>query len=147
MKYKKYYDLKKAQQDEFDKFTQGKIFFAFNDQQFLEGLASVGLKKQDTDKLSRIRGGGFILKSEKANYQKLKEKFSKEFEEHMKDYDFAKNAFNCELADHEFIYTYDALPALYALNLTIEELQKNNMLLKAFDDAKKEYLKWHEEHN
>lgn len=147
MKYNKYYDLKKAQQDEFNNFIKGKIFFAFNDQQFLEGLKSVGLKQQDTDKLSQIRGGGFILKSEEVNYKKLRRKFDEEFKEHMKDYDFAKNAFNCELADHEFIYTYDALPTLYALNLTIEELQKNKMLLKAFNDAKKEYLKWHEEHD
>lgn len=52
-----YLTLKAETKKELDAFP---MQFAFNMRQFEEGMKSLGLTKDDTDKVYRLGGGGFI---------------------------------------------------------------------------------------
>lgn len=54
----------------------------------------------------------------------------------MKIYDFAKNAFKSELANHEYCYTMDPYDAINALEYTSDEINNNPLLHKALNAAK-----------
>lgn len=145
MLYKTYSTWQKLRQKSYDEFQKGNIFYAYNDEQFNEGMKSVGLNPEDTDKIYRLFPGAYILRSKSKEYHKLANKMEAEFKENMQNFDFAKDAFACELADHEYIVTYDFTDALEALGLTLDEVIKNPMLSKALTEARDEYIKWHEE--
>lgn len=146
MKYKNYIEMQKDHEKRYNEFQKGRIFYAYSDEQFNEGMKSVGLKENETDKIYRLFSGVYILRSESKAYHKLADDMDKEKQEHMQDFEFAKSAFTDELANHEYIYTYELDDTLNALGLTIEEVNKNPILKKALKEAREEYLKWHEEH-
>ena len=47
----KYAELMNKQEKEFNDFANKHMFFAFNQKQFDEGMAKLGLKPTDTDKV------------------------------------------------------------------------------------------------
>lgn len=75
-------------------------------------------------------------------------KIYEEFKENLKNDNFLQSAFEYELANHEYIITYDVSDALRALGITLEEYQKNNrykeIMKKAIENYKKdmELLGW-----
>ncbi|HCT0310951.1 TPA: hypothetical protein LQN95_002486 [Staphylococcus pseudintermedius] len=68
-----------------------------------------------------------------------------EFQKLMQSDEFAFNAFKYELANHEFVITYDYEDALDALELEYSEL--DSRLLDLLKKAKEQYLKEFEEYN
>ena len=57
----RYADLKQRQQQEFGTFP---MQYAFSNQQFAEGMAALGLKPADTDKIYKAPGGGIYRRED-----------------------------------------------------------------------------------
>ena len=124
-----YKELKEKHQKVMNEFP---IFFAFSDEQFAKGMEKFGLSINDTDKLLSIGYGGYIKKSDRDAFRKMGADAREEIKEAMKDYAFALSAFKYELSNNEFCITGDPTDTLDSLNLTMEEVEKDAVLNKAF---------------
>lgn len=120
---KNYNELKKQHADELNSFEG--IFFAFSNEQFAEGMKKVGLKPEETNKLFKLTGGGFILKSRSKVFSDMFERHKAEMKELRKNKKELLNSIVAELANHEYCITYDVTDALEALGLKQENVPKD----------------------
>ena len=127
-----YTEQKKRHSDEFGAFTG--IFFAFNNEQFKEGLVKV--ENKEGEKVVSIGSGGYIRKDRVDDYIALCERHKNERQELKKDEKKLVEALVYELGNHEFCYTGDPLDAVEALGFTMETVPK-----KALDKAIKRQRK------
>ena len=111
------------------------IFFAFNDEQFNEGMKSLGLKPDDYDKILRIDGGGFILKATRDKFHECFLSSNDELQSLLQDDAFLLDALKYELCNHEYCITYNYTDALETLNLTFEDLSNRKNGLKILKQA------------
>jgi hypothetical protein len=128
----KYTELKSRHQKEVDAFPFG---FAFNQSQFNEMMEKWGLTPDDTDKIYKIGGGGYVRKSDS---DAMEEMFASHEEEHkaaMQDDEYLYQMFNYELANHEYGYTQDLTDTLEALGLTIDEINADPRMADALKRA------------
>lgn len=95
MNYKEYKD---ARQGEFNSLP---VFFAFNNEQFKEGMEKYGLTENDTDKIYSLGAGGYFLKKDKPLIDAYFNK-KDELPDLMKDKTFAEDAFYYEMCNHEY---------------------------------------------
>lgn len=145
MEYKSYRAMRAAQQKAVSDFLNKYAFFAFSNEQFSEGLRKFNLSEssEDLSKLSRIYGGGYMLKDHTAEFAALLDRNAEEFSSRCNDPEtgarFLYSAFREELANHEYSYTGDPSDALGALGMTLEGLQddpdKIEILRKAAADC------------
>lgn len=130
--------LKEKRQTEVNSFPMA---FAFSDQQFEEGMRSLGLKPTDTDKVYDIGGGGFIRRTDSAALHEMFERHEKEMKEAITadttGEGFILDMFNYELANHEYVITYDITDTLEALGLTVDDINNNPLLAKGLELARK----------
>lgn len=134
----KYSEFKNNQQKEVNKFSEKYIFFAFNEKQFHKGMASLGLKPSDTDKVYKDVAGGFVLKSKNQEYKNLIEKLDKEKQEYLSNKENLFNALVYELNNHEYCITCDATDAVESLGLDIEDIDRevlNKACLKSSENS------------
>lgn len=135
----KYAELKNKLQKEFDAFPFG---FAFSNEQFEKMKEELGVK--DNSELISIGPGGFIRKTDEKALDELingKEKRMKEaIASDPTGEGFIKDMFLYELANHEYCITYELDDTLYALDLTLEEIEKDPRLKLGLQLAKNEYL-------
>lgn len=129
-----YIELKQRHDKEFSEFKH--IFFAFNKEQFQEGLIKIGLKENELNKLVSIGLGGYVLKSEIKTFENMLYRQNKERKELKNSHKKLLEALIYELINHEYIITYDVAPALEALNLNIADIP-DNILKKACKEAVK----------
>ena len=145
MKENLYEIMKEKHQKEFDEFP---VAFAFSDEQFKEGMKKLGLNENDIDKVCSIGNGGFIKKTDAKAFNEMFKRFDKEMKKAIENdkngTGFIKDMFYYELGNHEYIYTYELEETIDALDLTMEEIEKNENLRKGLQLARKEYL---EEYN
>lgn len=137
-----YRKLKQQHQQEVNDFP---MFFAFNQNQFDEGMKKLGLEPHETDKIYSLKGtGGFYRKSDA---QALRDMFSRHAQE--KEAAIAADTtgsgyiyqmFVYELANHEYCITYDLEPTLDACGLTLEEVNSNPALFAGLKKATADYL-------
>ena len=136
----KYLELKQRQQKEVNEFPFG---FAFSNEQFKDMMKKFGLKEKDTDKIYSIGAGGYIRKTDSEAMHDMFKRHRKEIENEIKnDKDgtgFIYEMFRYELSNHEYCVTYDIEPTLDALGLTLEEINKNQKLVKGLKKALDEY--------
>ena len=136
----KYQELNNKQQEEFNKFP---CFFAFSQEQFKEGMVSLGLNPSDTDKIYRSAGSMFYKKSDSALLKEMTDKFEKEINSAIENdktgEGFIKDMFDYELANHEYGYTRSLDQTLEALDLTLEDIEKNKKLKHGLELALKKY--------
>lgn len=132
-----YKALKEKHQQEINDFP---MFFAFNQQQFVEGMAKLGLKPEDTDKIYKLgHTGGFYRKTDAMDLIELFNRHAQEEKDAIAadttgdGYIF--QMFNYELANHEYGYTRDPEPTLDAVGLTMEEIEANPALLHGWKKA------------
>jgi hypothetical protein len=111
-------ELKAKHSKEFGEFDG--IFWAFNEEQFLEGMNKVGLEPDQTSMLLRLPGGGFMLKSRREAFSALCARHEAERKELKRDKSRLLDALIYELNNHEYTYTNDPTQALESLGLTQE---------------------------
>jgi hypothetical protein len=128
----KYIQLKDKQQEEINNFP---CFFAFSEEQFNGGLKKLKTTKEN---IGGIGFGGFIRKEDKKSYLDMLKNHNKEMEQARKDDLFLYEMFYYELANHEFIITYDYTDTLNCLGLKYEDL--NERQINILEKAKTEYL-------
>lgn len=134
----KYNEMKERHQKLIDELP---LKFAFSDEQFEKAMIELGLTKEDTDKVVGIGGGGFCLPETADKLIEYYKQFEKEEAKAFKDDDFLRSAFEYELANHEYIITYELEDTLRALNISKEEYNKNERYKKIMKEAIKNYEK------
>ena len=133
----RYAELRKRQQEEFNKLPLG---FAFSNKQFEEMMHRWGLDpEKDTDKLYRIPGGGFIQKKDHALLHETTERHQAELQAAI-DADktgegFIYEMFLYELDNREYGYTGDTEEALDALGYTADEVLGDPRLKRGIEKA------------
>lgn len=132
----RYADLKQHQQQEFGTFP---MQYAFSNQQFAEGMAALGLKPADTDKIYKVPGGGFYRREDGSRLKTMMDRFDQELHEAVagdKTGDgFIYEMFLYELNVHEYGYTMDTEDTLDALGYTVEEVLGNPRLKRGIEKA------------
>lgn len=143
LKYKNYSEMKETHQKMIDNLP---LKFAFNDEQFERAMQELGLTKDDTDKVVGIGGGGFCLPEVANKLVECYKIFNEEEQQAFKNDEFLQSAFEYELANHEYIITYDIYDTLRALNISMKEYQENerfqNVMKKAVEKYKKDMEKY-----
>lgn len=131
-----YKRLKEEHQKEVNNFP---FIFAFNNEQLFEGMAKLGLKPEETDKICSIGAGGYLRKSDadamRAMFKRHRDEINEQIEADTTGDGFIKDMFFTELVNHEFSFTEDATDALQALGLTIDEIYNKPNLLNGFELA------------
>ncbi len=135
----KYIEYKNRKHAEFDKLP---MKVAFGNKQFEQMMKEWGLttSKEDLTKIHQLGAGCYCLKKDTHLFEEHFQRTQKELEEFLKDDDNLKSAFKYEFANHECGYTYTPQDALPPLNLTYEEVEKNERLNRVFNEAWCEYL-------
>lgn len=139
----KYQELKKKHENRINKFDA--LFFAFSNEQLKEGMEKLNLTPDQTNKIYSIGAGGYILKTRSKEFNNIFETNSKELEEAMLNKDFLIDAFNYELSNHEFCYTYEIDEALSVFGLNENELTE--LQKEAMKEAIKLQYKWMNEND
>ena len=137
----RYADLKQRQQQEFGTFP---MQYAFSNQQFAEGMAALGLKPADTDKIYRVPGGGFYRREDGSRLKTMMDRFDQELHEAVagdKTGDgFIYEMFLYELENYEYGCTMDLSETLDALGYTPEDIQADPRLSHGLERARLEIL-------
>lgn len=131
----KYNELKNQHSTELNSFEG--VFFAFNNEQFAEGIKKIGLAPDDTSKIYSIGSGGYILKTRSQAFSEMFRRHEMEMKELKKDQKNLLDALVYELNNHEYNYTGDIEPALDALGLKEDEIDPT-ILKKARTIASRE---------
>ncbi|WP_336784109.1 DUF7659 family protein [Paenibacillus illinoisensis] len=133
-----YTELKNKHQKEVNEFPIG---VAFDDKQFAEAMEKLGFTSDDNDKVYSIGAGVFIRRTDSEAFGEMFKRHAKEREEAIANdatgEGYIYEMFAYELANHEYGYTYDAEPALDALDLTLEQVNADPRLKTAFNKAKR----------
>lgn len=136
----KYLELKEKQRKEVNEFPFG---FAFGNQQFKEMMKKFGLEETDTDKIYSIGAGGYIKKTDAEAMHNMFKRHRQEIEDEIiNDKDgtgFIYSMFRYELSNHEYCITHNIKPALEALGLTLDEINKKDNLQKGLRKALDDY--------
>jgi len=117
-------EIKKAREEAVTKaITDNKVFFAFNNQQFTEGLKKIQL--QEGDKIRSIGAGGYIPKSMYNNFTDTIDKIDADYKVAIKNNKLRYKEIIYELYNHECFYTGDIQDCLDALgeDYTDKEVQ------------------------
>lgn len=148
-----YKEYREARQQEFNDLP---IMFAFNMEQFAEGMEKLGLTVDDQDKVCSIGAGGFMRKDDLP----LLRAWSGEdkLDDLMADYEFAKDAIYYEMCNHEYAINWqadwDVMSCFGNVKYTDDaddlrqyqdSLQWSETQRRAYADARREYFKAAEE--
>ena len=116
-------------------FQELPIFWAYNNEQFTEGMESIGLTMSDTDKLNNIGHGGYIQKTNWYKIEKLTNKHDLEFKKALVPHktndiktSFAYEMFLHELENHEYCISGSTEDTLEAIGLKLSDIEKNPFL-------------------
>lgn len=137
----RYADLKQRQQQEFGTFP---MQYAFSNQQFAEGMAALGLKPADTDKIYKVPGGGFYRREDGSRLKTMMDRFDQELHKAVagdKTGDgFIYEMFLYELENYEYGCTMDLSETMDALGYTPEDIQADPRLSHGLERARLEIL-------
>lgn len=137
----KYKEYKLKVQKIYGKFPK---FYALDDEQFFEGMESLGLGRDKEEKIVAVGGGAYILKEDMQKFKEMFNNFDKELDnlikEDTKGKGFIKDMFEYELNNHEYSYTRDISDTLISLGLTIDDIIENKALANGLKLAINEIL-------
>lgn len=135
-----YLEFKNQCKKELDNFPK---FFAFSKEQFDTGMKKLGLKPDETNKLVRIYGSGFIRKKDLQKFNSMIDTHNKMHEFYIANdktgKGYIKDMFSYELANHEFGYTRDLSETLNACCLSRKDIEENFNLKNGLNLALKDY--------
>lgn len=137
-----YKEMMKKHEERVNKFKYK--FFAFNEEQFKEGMNKIGLNENDTDKIVSIGLGGYVLKSKIEDFENIFKNNDKELRKALKEdatgTGFIKEMFLYNMWNIEYIYCMDDERLLKYCNLTLEEYNNNIAFQNGYKLAKKQYF-------
>ena len=135
-----YKNIRDRQQKEYNEFSKDKVFYAFNEKQFNEGLKKLKANKKE---LVQFISGGFIKKTDLKDLKELLKGHSQEIEDYITldktGNEFIYQMFKYELRNHEYNITHDLEDTLKSLNITGEEIELKENLKQGLLKAIKEY--------
>lgn len=136
----KYKQMKDRHQKEFNEFP---MIFAFSKKQLSEGMKKLGLEPTDFDKIYKYSDtGGFFRKTDAQKLQDMIKRQDKELSESILVNDeFALEAFEYELINHEYPVTLNEDDALLSLGLEMRNIKDDKRLCRLLNKAKKNALK------
>ena len=133
-----------AQQRRMNEFVSKYAFFAFDENQFNEGLEKLGITPGAEGALVRIPGGGYVLADKAQDFRDLLKSFRQERADAIRDTEtgaqFAYDMFRASLNDSEYSYSEDAEDTLNSLGYDLQDIEANPVLKTAFDKACKDIL-------
>lgn len=145
MKKETYEQMLRRHEEEYFNFSKGCVFFAYSESQFNDGMKSIGLNANETDKIYRFGEYSYILRSKSKEQLELFDKFLKEKEKAVADdkdgTGFIVSMFEYELENQEFLCTGDIASILCALDLTIADIKADERLLNGFKIALRKLAK------
>ena len=133
----KYQELKKKHQEDIDNFP---MFFAFNKEQFEEGMRKLGLEPDNTGAIYKLGStGGYFRKTDDPAFCDMLERHDAEMKAAI-DADttgegFIFEMFDYELSNHEYCYTGDLTDTLQALGLTKDDINASAKLKHGLQKA------------
>lgn len=131
-----YEQLKHEHQRRFDEAMKGNSFYAFNQEQFDEGLSKLGCKASD---MYSWGYGTFVLKTASDSIYKILKDCEEEMLQKMKadttGDGFMYEAFVYELGNHEYVITYEYDDTLADLGITMEQVKLNPAWKRALVNA------------
>lgn len=133
-----YAEWREKQQKKMDDLFKGRVFFAFNDEQFMKGMSEIGAAS--TSELFSMGAGGYYKKTDADKIRAFFNDSWAEQEDKMKrslKFDF--DMFEYELANHEFCITYELDETLDGCGLTTEEIGKSRNIYLGLAMALLEY--------
>ena len=136
----RYAELRRKQNERYAEETEKKVFYAFNDEQFLAGMRKIGVKSED--ELGSLFGsGGYCRKSDVAVIRDLLKGFKEELDQIIQKEGtaFAKEVFEYELENHEFEYTMDLEETLDSLGMTLDSVSQDPILKEGLRLALERY--------
>lgn len=138
-----YKEFREETYKELNDFIGKNCVWAFGREQTQAKLKELGLTEQEF--VNQYVGfmGGAMRKDKVKEYAEISRKAHETLVNALKsNYELAKDAFNYELHNHECFYTSRFSDAFNALGLTDDEVNNDEILLKAFKEAKKAYWDW-----
>ena len=135
---REYTELRNRHQKRVNDFLSKYAFFAFDQEQFHEGLDRLQIRKDDA---VQFCPGGYMIRSRLPEYIKLAEDLRKERDLAAKEPEFAFDMFRYELANHEYSYTGSSEDAIDALGYTFDEIRADPVLKEALNKAINELMK------
>ena len=133
-----------AQQKRMNEFLRRYAFFAFDENQFNEGLEKLGIAPGTEDALVSIPGGGYVLADKAQDFTDLLKSFRRERADAIRDTEtgaqFAYDMFRASLNDNEYSYSEDAEDTLNSLGYDLQDIEADPVLKTAFDKACKDIL-------
>ena len=126
----RYIILKERHREELEAFP---MFFAFDNKQFKEGMESLGLQPDDTDKIYKAGNtGGFYRRTDAEEMREMFQRHQEELQAAIKADEtgegFILDMFSYELNNHEYCITARTSDALEAIGLEEDEVNKNPAL-------------------
>ena len=125
-------------------FLRRYAFFAFDENQFNEGLEKLGIAPGTEDALVSIPGGGYVLADKAQDFKDLLKSFRRERADAIRDTEtgaqFAYDMFRASLNDSEYSYSEDAEDTLNSLGYDPQDIEADPVLKTAFEKACKDIL-------
>lgn len=129
-----YLQFKNNKQEKINNFN---IMYAFDKQQFENGLERLGV---NSNEVVSIGGGGYIRKSDIQAFKEMFEDFKNEHNENMKNDDYVYHMFKYEMANNEYIMTYNDYEVLSTCDIEKELFMTDKRLQSIFTQAKNDYI-------
>lgn len=148
MKTQTYKNFKAKQNEAFNEFLKGKVFWAFNKEQWEVGMKSIGL--ENTEENKKLLVGWYNGATRKTDVSKIEEFLKNQTQElHnriMKSKSMAVQAFYEEFMNHECGISGRYEDARRALGYTIEDINNNDYLREVYGIAYKSFINWCDKH-
>lgn len=129
-----YLEHKQSKQEAVNNFP---MFFAIDNKGFEKGLEQINATKED--KLVHIGGGGIIKKDDLEDFENMFETYRQQHHANiLESEDYVYHMVKYELANHEFMITYELDDTLESCELT-DELLANPIVKATVNKAVKDF--------
>jgi hypothetical protein len=130
-----YVEFKERKQEKINDFD---MFFAFDNKQLENGLEKLNVNKNE---IVSIGMNGFIRKTDVQKFKNMLNNFKEEHTKNMKNDDYVYHMFKYEMANHEYIITYDDEEILEVCNVNENQFIEDERMKSIYVKAKNDYIK------
>ena len=130
-----YVEFKERKQEKINNFD---MFFAFDNKQLENGLEKLNVNKNE---IVSIGMNGFIRKSDVQKFKNMLNNFKEEHTKNMKNDNYVYHMFKYEMANHEYIITYDDEEILEVCNVNENQFIEDERMKSIYVKAKNDYIK------